>query len=60
LGALLGRLHPLLCAAPALFLLRPDALRELSFHGLLPPMMGGLVYLLAAPALGSYRRGPRP
>ena len=60
LGALLGRLHPLLCAAPVLFLLRPDALRELSFHGLLPPMVGGLVYLLAAPALGSYRRGPRP
>jgi hypothetical protein len=49
-GGLLSRLHPALAAAPALILLRPDALRQLSFHGLVPPLYWGLLLLLAWPA----------
>ncbi len=58
-GALLGLLHPLLTVLPALVLLRPDTLRELAFHGLLPPVAWGLLWALATPAIGRYV-GRRP
>jgi hypothetical protein len=58
-GALLSHLHPLFGVAPAIYLLRPDALRELAFHGLIPPVAWGLLWLLAIPAMGS-RTDPRP
>jgi hypothetical protein len=50
IAALLGRLHPLFAVVPALFLLRPGPLRELSFHGLLDPALWGVLFLLAWPA----------
>lgn len=58
-GALLSHLHPLFGVAPAVYLLRPDALRELAFHGLVPPVAWGLLWLLAIPAMGS-RSDPAP
>jgi hypothetical protein len=57
-GAILGLIHPLLAVLPAAVLLRPDALRELTFHGLIPPTAWGLLWVLAWPALGSYTRKP--
>jgi len=51
LAALLGRLHPLLALIPAAYLLRPSALRQFTFHGLAPPLLWGLVWLLAWPAV---------
>jgi hypothetical protein len=56
---MLSHLHPLFGVAPAIYLLRPDALRELAFHGLIPPVAWGLLWLLAIPAMGS-RTDPRP
>lgn len=53
-AALLTRLHPLLGALPALYLLWPDKLRELTFHGLLPTHAWGALWLLAWPAFGAY------
>ena len=53
LSALLCRIHPLLAMLPAALLLRPDALRELAFHGLLSPAWWGVLWLLAAPSMGS-------
>ncbi len=58
-AALLSRLHPLLALLPAAYLLQPDILRELSFHGLVPPIAWGGAWLLAWPALGS-RKPPSP
>jgi hypothetical protein len=55
-GALAARLHPALGAAPAVLLLRPDALRQLSFHGLVPPMAWGLALALAGLGLGARLR----
>lgn len=54
-GGWLGRLPALIPAIPALYLLRPDAVRELAFHGLVPATVmvwtaGWL--LLTAPVLG--------
>jgi hypothetical protein len=37
-------------------LLRPDALRQLSFHGLVPPMAWGLALALAGLGLGARLR----
>ena len=59
LGALLGRIHPALCLLGPLYLLRPDGLRELSFHGLLGPELWGVLWLLALPCIGRYERGSR-
>lgn len=56
-GGLLSRLHPVLAVLPAAYLLRPDALRQLTFHGLLQPEVWGLVWLLAWPAVGGYGPG---
>ncbi len=56
-GALLSRLHPLLALVGPAWLLRPDAWRELSFHGLLPPLAWGALWALAIPAVGAR---PRP
>ena len=56
-GGLLSRLHPLLALLPALGFLYPDLLRELSFHGLVPPAYWGAFWLLAWPALGRYAPG---
>jgi len=53
-GGLLGRLHPALCMLGPLYLLRPDGLRELAFHGLLPPLAWGLLWVLAIPCFGRY------
>jgi len=50
-AALLARLHPLLALIPAVYLLRPSALRQFTFHGLAPPLAWGLVWLLAWPAV---------
>ena len=55
-AALAARLHPALGAAPAVLLLRPDALRQLSFHGLVPPMAWGLALALAGLGLGARLR----
>ena len=57
LGALLGRLHPALCLLGPLYLLRPDGLRQLAFHGLVTPGWWGLLWLLALPCLGRYGGG---
>ena len=60
-AALLARLHPLLALIPAVYLLRPSALRQFTFHGLAPPLAWGLVWLLAWPAVvHSTTRTPRP
>lgn len=56
-GALLSRLHPWAALLPVLVLLRPDGLRQLAFHGLLPPVAWGVVLILGWPAVGR-RRGP--
>lgn len=56
LASLLCRIHPLLGVLPSLYLLVPDKLRELSFHGLLPPGAWGALWLLAWPAMGAPRR----
>ncbi|MCK6502823.1 M28 family metallopeptidase [Myxococcota bacterium] len=58
-AGLLARAHPLLGALPALYLLWPDKLRELAFHGLLPPAAWGALWLLTWPAFGSYARRAR-
>lgn len=50
-GALLARVHPLGALVPAAYLLRPSALRQFTFHGLAPPLLWGLVWLLAWPAV---------
>ncbi len=52
-AALAARLHPLLALGPALYLLWPDKLRELAFHGLLSPRYWGLLWILAWPAMGA-------
>ncbi len=57
-GALLSWVHPWLALVPVLVLLRPDGLRQLSFHGLLPPAAWGAVLLLGWPAVGA-RRGAK-
>lgn len=54
LAAVLGAFHPLLALLPALVLLHPDRLRELTFHGLVPPMAWGVMWVLATPMLGRY------
>jgi hypothetical protein len=53
MAAILSRIHPLLALLPLPLLLRVEALRELSFHGLVPPMAWGLVLILAWPAFGA-------
>ncbi len=50
-GTLLSLLHPMLGMVGVAYWLQPDILRELSTHGLLPPMMWGLLGLLVFPAL---------
>lgn len=59
-GALLSRVHPWLACATALVLLRPDGLRQLTFHGLMPPAAWGAVLLFALPAVGRSKRTPPP
>ena len=58
LGTLASRIHPLLALLPVTYLLRTDVQRELAFHGLLPPTIFGLCWLLAIPAFGRYE--PKP
>lgn len=58
-AGLLARAHPLLGLLPALYLLWPDKLRELAFHGLLPPVTWGALWLLTWPAFGGYADGVR-
>jgi hypothetical protein len=53
-GALAAALHPSLAILPALLLLRPDALRQLAFHGLIAPPDWGFLWLLSFPALGGF------
>jgi hypothetical protein len=63
LAAVLGALHPALSLLPMLVLLLPDRMRELAFHGLIPPLGWGALWLLATPLLGRYRPGravPQP
>ena len=55
-AAVLARVHPLLALLPALYLLQPDILREFGFHGLVPPLLWGVGWLLAWPAIGRYPR----
>ncbi len=50
-GTLLSLIHPLLGMVGVAYWLQPDILRELSTHGLLPPIMWGLLGLLAFPSL---------
>lgn len=57
-AAIAARIHPLLALGPALYLLRPDGLRQLTFHGLLPPLAWGALWLLAWPAVARYPRSP--
>ena len=52
-AAIVARIHPLLAVLPALILLRPTPLRELAFHGLLPPIAWGALWLLTWPAFGA-------
>jgi hypothetical protein len=59
-GALLSRLHPWAALLPVLVLLRPDGLRQLAFHGLLPPVAWGLVLVLGWPAVGRWVRVREP
>lgn len=59
LAGLLARLHPLLGALPALGMLWPDHLRELAFHGLVPPSFWPVFGFLLWPAFGT-RRKPSP
>lgn len=59
LAGLMARLHPLVGVLPALALLWPDHLRELAFHGLLPPTMWALISFLLWPAFGT-SAGPPP
>ncbi len=54
-AALLARLHPLLALVPAAYLLRPSALRQFTFHGLLPPVLWGVFWVLAWPAVAGTR-----
>ena len=54
LAAVLGFIHPLLALLPMLVLIHPDRLRELSFHGLVPPLAWGALWVLATPMLGRY------
>ncbi len=56
-AAVASRLHPLVAILPALILTRPDALRQLAFHGLVAPMAWGALWLLAWPALGGRPKG---
>lgn len=61
LSAVLARVHPLLSALPVLYLVQPEILREFSFHGLVPPTLWGLAWVLAWPAVGRYpSRAARP
>jgi hypothetical protein len=55
LAAILGRLWPPLALVGGLYWLQPSILRELSFHGLLPPSLWGLALLLLLPAAASGR-----
>ncbi len=57
-AALLSRFHPLLALLPALYLLWPDKLRELAFHGLVGPAQWAWLWVLAWPAMGARRPGP--
>jgi hypothetical protein len=54
LASIMARIHPLLGLAPTLYFLQPNILRELSFHGLIPPTLWGVVWLLAWPAFGCH------
>ncbi|MBL8617857.1 MAG: M28 family peptidase [Deltaproteobacteria bacterium] len=57
-AALAARVHPALAAAPAALLLRPDALRQLAFHGLIEPAgWGALCGLLALGLAARAHRG---
>ena len=55
-AALLVRIHPLLGLLPAAILIRPEALRELAFHGLLAPWMWPALFVLTWPAIGRIKR----
>ncbi|MGB0639386.1 MAG: M28 family metallopeptidase [Myxococcota bacterium] len=55
LAAILVRIHRLFGLLPLVLLLRPEPLRELSFHGLLEPVFWPVIFILAWPAFG---RGP--
>ena len=50
-GTLLSTVHPLLGMAGVLYWLQPDILRELTTHGLLPPIMWGLLGIFIFPSL---------
>jgi hypothetical protein len=60
LAAVLGAAHPALALLPMLVLLQPDRLRELAFHGLVPPLAWGALWVLATPLLGRYSAGRKP
>ena len=55
LAALAGKLWPPLALIGGLYWIQPAILRELSFHGLLPPALWGLLLLLMLPAAASGR-----
>ncbi|MAY79214.1 MAG: hypothetical protein CL930_00330 [Deltaproteobacteria bacterium] len=56
LAAVLVRIHRLFGLIPVILLMRPEPLRELSFHGLLEPVFWPVIFILAWPAFG---RGTR-
>ncbi|MFM2246696.1 MAG: hypothetical protein RL071_2770, partial [Pseudomonadota bacterium] len=60
LGALAARAHPALAAAPAALLLRPDALRQLAFHGLIEPAAWGALCAPLALGLAARSAPARP
>jgi len=55
-AALLVRVHPLLGLLPAVILIRPEPLRELAFHGLLPPWLWPALFVLTWAAIGRPKR----
>jgi hypothetical protein len=52
LAAVLVRVHRLFGLIPVFLLMRPEPLRELSFHGLLDPVFWPVIFILAWPAFG--------
>ncbi|MEC8277069.1 MAG: M28 family peptidase [Myxococcota bacterium] len=51
IAAILHRLTPIAALLPAAYWLQPAILRELTFHGLVPPIFWGLFWLMAMPAI---------
>ena len=53
IGALLSRIWSPLAIVGAVYWIQPSVLRELSFHGLLPPLFWPLFFILLIPFLGN-------